>query len=101
MSRIDLPAIGDQVPVGQPFTCYGIANSGSTWLRAELEDTSKPPLGPLTWVRWRVRVTAASAGPVRLVVRATDGKGQLQDGRDTAALPSGSTGWHAIRVIAG
>jgi DMSO/TMAO reductase YedYZ molybdopterin-dependent catalytic subunit len=114
MSRIDLPAIGDQVPVAQPFTCYGIANSGdrgislvelsadggSTWLRAELEDTSHPPLGPLTWVRWRVPVTVTNPGPVRLVVRATDGKGQQQDGRDSAALPSGSTGWHAIRVIA-
>jgi DMSO/TMAO reductase YedYZ molybdopterin-dependent catalytic subunit len=115
MSRIDYPAVGEQVPAGQAFTCYGIANSGdrriarvelspdggTSWLNAELEDASQPPLGPLTWVRWRVQVTVANPGPVRLVVRAADGAGQLQDGRDSAPLPSGSTGWHAIRVIAG
>jgi DMSO/TMAO reductase YedYZ molybdopterin-dependent catalytic subunit len=114
MSRIDSPAVGEQVTAGEAFTCYGIANSGdrrisrvelspdggSSWLNADLEDASQPPLGPLTWVRWRVPVTVPNPGPVRLVVRATDGTGQLQDGRETAPLPSGSTGWHAIRVIA-
>lgn len=114
MSRIDDPRPGDAVPAGIPFKVYGIANSGdrgisrvelspddgSTWLEAELEDATAPPLGPLTWVRWRVDVTLPKAGPARLVVRATDGKGQVQDGRETSALPSGSTGWHAIRVIA-
>jgi DMSO/TMAO reductase YedYZ molybdopterin-dependent catalytic subunit len=114
MSRIDEPQPGDSVPAARPFTVYGIANSGdrgisrvevspddaSTWLAAEVEDATVPPLGPLTWVRWRVQVTLPKPGPARLVVRATDGKGQLQDGRETSALPSGSTGWHAIRVVA-
>jgi len=114
MSRIDHPRPGDSVPVGAPFTVYGIANSGdrgiarvelspddgATWLQAELEDASAPPLGPQTWVRWRVDVTRTSAGPARLVVRATDGEGMLQEQRETPPLPSGATGWHAIRVVA-
>jgi hypothetical protein len=114
MSRIDHPRPGDSVPAGVPFTVYGIANSGdrgiervelssddgATWLQAELEDTSRAPLGPQTWVRWRVDVTRASAGPVRLIVRATDGEGTLQEERETPPLPSGATGWHAIRVVA-
>jgi DMSO/TMAO reductase YedYZ molybdopterin-dependent catalytic subunit len=114
MSRIDSPAIGDEVRAGAPFTAYGIANSGdrriervelstdggSSWSAAELEDASQPPLGPLTWVRWRATATVPGPGPVRLVVRAVDGTGQVQEGRESTALPSGSTGWHAIRVIA-
>lgn len=114
MSRIDHPRPGDSVPVGAPFTVYGIANSGdrgiervelspddgATWLQAELEDVSAPPLGPQTWVRWRVDVTRPTAGPARLVVRATDGSGTVQEERETPPLPSGATGWHAIRVVA-
>jgi hypothetical protein len=114
MSRIDHPQGGATVPVGQPFTVYGIANSGdrgiarvelsadegATWLAAELESVAQPPLGPLTWVRWRVPVTLPAAGPRRLVVRATDGIGQVQEERERPALPSGSTGWHAVRVVA-
>jgi hypothetical protein len=68
---------------------------------ATLDDVTKPPLGPLTWVRWRADVTlpAATAGStVRLVVRATSADGQVQDGKATPPLPSGATGWHAVRV---
>ena len=114
MSRIDEPRPGDSVPASTPFAAYGIANSGdrqiervelsadggTTWLEAELEDASQAPLGPLTWVRWRVEVTAPAAGPLRLVARATDGEGMLQEQRETPPLPSGATGWHAIRVVA-
>jgi DMSO/TMAO reductase YedYZ molybdopterin-dependent catalytic subunit len=114
MSRIDAPSPGESVPVGRPFTCAGIANSGdrgikrvelspdggASWLEAELEDISQPPLGPLTWVRWRVEVTIGGAGSRRLVVRATDGEGGLQEERETPPLPSGSTGWHAVQVVA-
>jgi DMSO/TMAO reductase YedYZ molybdopterin-dependent catalytic subunit len=115
MSRIDYPRIGDTVRAGEPFTAYGIANSGDrriervevsadgggTWIAAELEDASRAPLGPLTWVRWRATLTVAAAGPARLVVRARDGKGDLQEGRETTPLPSGATGWHAIRILVG
>ncbi len=112
MSRIDRPAPGDSVKAGVPFTAYGIANSGDrgiatvelspddgvSWLTAELEDITEPPLGPLTWVRWRVPVTIAAPGARRLVVRATDATGAVQDGQSRPPLPSGATGWHAVRL---
>jgi len=114
MSRIDHPAPGATVPVGQAAPFTGIAFSGdrgiqrvelstdegATWLQAEVEDASVPPLGPLTWVRWRAEITLDREAPVRVVVRAVDGQGGVQDGRETSALPSGATGWHAVRVIA-
>jgi DMSO/TMAO reductase YedYZ molybdopterin-dependent catalytic subunit len=113
MSRIDWPRPNDEVAVGTPFTVYGIANSGNrgvskvevstddgqTWHDAELEPIADP-LGPLTWVRWRVSVTAAQAGTVRLAARATDGQGMVQDGEPRSPLPSGSTGWHRVRLVA-
>ncbi|HET7678445.1 MAG TPA: molybdopterin-dependent oxidoreductase [Candidatus Limnocylindrales bacterium] len=114
MSRIDSPRPGDRFPVGSSVRASGVAYSGDrgiaavelspddgrSWLRAELEDASRPPLGPLTWVRWRVDVPLVSAGPTRFVVRATDGAGGLQDGQERPPLPAGATGWHAIRVVA-
>jgi len=113
MSRIDWPRSNDEVPVGTPFKVYGIANAGDrgisrvevsaddgkTWQDAEVEPLADP-LGPLTWVRWRASITVAAAGIVRLVARATDGKGQVQDGTPRSPLPSGSTGWHRVRVVA-
>lgn len=112
MSRIDRPRTGDTVRAGEPFMAYGIANSGdrgvsrvelspddgATWLEAELQDVTDDPLGPLTWVRWRVPVTVTERGARRLVVRATDGSGAVQDSAFRAPLPSGSTGWHAVRI---
>jgi DMSO/TMAO reductase YedYZ molybdopterin-dependent catalytic subunit len=113
MSRIDWPRPNAEVPVGAPFTVYGIANSGDrgiarvevspddggTWQAAEVEPLADP-LGPLTWVRWRASVTLPAAGPARLAARATDGDGNVQDGTARSPLPAGSTGWHRVRVVA-
>lgn len=113
MSRIDKPAAGEGVPVGRPFRVAGVANSGDrridrvelspdgghNWLSAELQPLTDP-LGPLTWVRWGVDVTLARPGPARLVVRAIDGTGAVQDGTERASLPAGATGWHAVGVSA-
>jgi DMSO/TMAO reductase YedYZ molybdopterin-dependent catalytic subunit len=113
MSRVDWPRPNDDVPIGTAFKVYGIANAGNrgiskvevsaddgaTWQDAEVEPITDP-LGPLTWVRWRVSVTAAAAGAVWLVARATDGKGQVQDGTPRSPLPAGATGWHRVRVFA-
>ena len=114
MSRIDWPRLGATVEAGVPFTAYGIAFAGdrgisrvrvspdgaATWLEAELEDATFPPLAELSWVRWRVGLTIAEPGAAELVVRATDGDGITQTGERTSALPSGSTGWHRIEVVA-
>jgi DMSO/TMAO reductase YedYZ molybdopterin-dependent catalytic subunit len=113
MSRIDWPRPNEEVAVGVPFRVYGIANSGDrgisrvevssddgeTWVDAEVEPIANP-LGPLTWVRWRVELTAAAPGVVRLVARATDGRGNVQDGTPRSPLPAGATGWHRVRLVA-
>ncbi len=115
MSRIDFPSFGSIVQAATPLAVTGIAYSGNrgiakvelspddgaTWMDATLDDATRPPLGLLTWVRWRADVTlpAVTAGrTVRFVVRATSSDGQLQDGAMTPPLPSGSTGWHTVRV---
>jgi hypothetical protein len=115
MSRIDLPAAGDAVPTGASFPVTGIAfagargvsrvevsaDGGETWLDARLEDASIPPLGPLSWVRFRAEASVPAAGRATLVVRATDGTGALQVEEPTPPLPSGSTGWQRVEVVAG
>lgn len=114
MSRVDFPVEGATVPVGAPFDINGIAFSGdrgvlrvevspegrANWQAAELEDAALAPLGPLTWVRWRARVSLSKAGPATILVRATDGTGATQEGTETPSLPSGATGWHRIEVFA-
>jgi DMSO/TMAO reductase YedYZ molybdopterin-dependent catalytic subunit len=115
MSRIDFPQNGSSVTAGAPLTVTGIAyagdrgiarvevssDDGATWTSAQLEDASQDPLGPLTWVRWHADVTvptAARGSTLRMVVRATSQDGQVQDGTERNALPSGATGWAAVRV---
>ncbi len=115
MSRIDAPDGTGRLPVGQAVLVAGIAfagdrgirrvelsmDGGGTWVDAELEDASRAPLGPLTWVRWRRTVTFPAAGERTLVVRATDGTGATQPGESQPPLPSGSTGWHAVTISVG
>ena len=112
MSRIDWPANGAVVAASAALTAYGIAfagdrgtarvevsgDGGTTWTEAQLEDMVAPPLGELTWVRWRADLTAPASGSMELVVRATDGDGATQSADRTPPLPSGSTGWHRIAV---
>jgi DMSO/TMAO reductase YedYZ molybdopterin-dependent catalytic subunit len=114
MSRIDWPTRGATVEASAPVTAYGIAfagdrgvsrvevspDGGVTWVDAELEDMTAPPLGELTWVRWRADLQAPAPGGMEIVVRATDGDGATQSGVETPALPSGSTGWHRIVISA-
>jgi DMSO/TMAO reductase YedYZ molybdopterin-dependent catalytic subunit len=114
MSRLDYPQPDANVPVGVPFHAYGIAWAGdrgisrvevspdgaTSWVAATLQDAGRAPLGPLTWVPWRATLTVSQPGLAQLVVRATDGTGALQVGAVTPALPSGSTGWQAVQVVA-
>src|SRR5687767_620735 len=105
-SRIDTPYRvrwdGGQVPLG------GIANAGSRgvarveistdggarWSDAELEEA----LGPLTWRRWRFLWTPPGTGKHVVLVRATDGEGQLQTATKRPPFPSGSTGFDSIEL---
>ena len=106
-SRIDTPQEGEIVKLGA-IEVAGVAfagtrgvskveystDGGSRWSVAEFD----PPLSKLTWVIWRARWSPASEGAYRLVVRATDGGGNVQDSRSTPSYPSGATGYHTVHV---
>ncbi len=113
MSRIDYPNSRDTVASATPFWITGIANAGDrgisrveisldagqSWVDAEVERGNAAE-GPLTWVRWRYQATFAKPGAYGVAVRATDGKGATQEGQYTDPLPSGSTGWHRVTIVA-
>ncbi len=110
-SRIDEPRAGDAVPVGRPVDVFGVAfagergidrvevsaDDGRTWVPAELEGV--PGVGANVWRRWRARVQLAAPGPAVLVVRATDGRGDLQEATVRPPLPAGATGYHRVTVV--
>ncbi len=69
-------------------------DNGKTWGKAE----TKPPLGPYTWVLWAAIWKPTGPGEYTLKVRARDGVGVIQTSRESATLPDGATGYHAVRV---
>ncbi len=70
-------------------------DGGKTWMAATLKD----PLGPYTWRLWRLEWDARP-GQYNVVVRATDGTGQVQPSTMTDTLPNGATGWdtHPVTI---
>ena len=106
-SRIDLPRDGDILHLGA-IELDGVAyagargittveystDGGSTWNVASTD----PPLSSLTWVLWHATWTPGAEGAYRLMVRATDGGGNLQASDSAPSYPSGSTGYHTIGV---
>jgi DMSO/TMAO reductase YedYZ molybdopterin-dependent catalytic subunit len=106
-ARIDVPADGGLVKLGV-VSVSGVAfagtrgigkveystDGGSSWSTAPF----KAPLSNLTWVVWSADWTPTREGAYRLVVRATDGTGAVQDRRDAPSFPSGASGYHSIHV---
>ncbi len=106
-AQIDLPRDHSVLSLG-PVEVGGIAfagdrgisrvelspDGGTTWLPTTLQ----PPLSPFTWTAWTTTWRPATAGSYRLVVRATDGRGQLQAAAETPPIPDGATGYHRISV---
>jgi len=102
MSRIDVARASG---AGRPATIAGIAfagdrgiarvevstDGGRTWTDAQL----RPPLSPNAWVLWLYEWTPTAVGSYAVVVRATDGKGDVQTEKRAGPVPSGSTGWHS------
>ena len=70
------------------------ADGGKSWGMATLEEA----MGPLTWRRWSYQWTPNSAGPARLIVRATDGTGNTETPIGRPPYPDGATGYDAIDV---
>ena len=105
-SRIDTPtgqvAVGQQTEVGG--VAYGGSNSiskvevstdnGTTWNTATLQT----PLSQDAWVLWTWQWTPPSAGTYTLVVRCTDGTGQLQTSTMQGTVPNGGEGYHKVTV---
>ncbi|HLY66379.1 MAG TPA: molybdopterin-dependent oxidoreductase [Chloroflexota bacterium] len=108
MSRIDEPLNGALVPAGMTRVAgvayaadRGVAkvelspDGGRTWQPATFVEA---PLGKDTFVRWQSTVQLAAGQPASLVVRATDGTGQLQPETFNLPQPNGGSGWHSIDV---
>jgi DMSO/TMAO reductase YedYZ molybdopterin-dependent catalytic subunit len=108
LSRIDAPTArvtrGPQgaIPVGG-VAYAGIrgiarveisADGGATWRDAMVT----PPLSDQSWVPWRWTWYPPNPGTYALVVRATDGAGQVQTKADRGTVPNGATGWHRVTV---
>lgn len=107
MSRFDVPSSDQGAPKAGRVQLAGLAfggdkgiskvevstDKGNTWQTATLKD----PLGQYTWRLWRYDWTA-TPGEHTMLVRATNGKGELQTSTVTDTLPNGATGWHAVTV---
>jgi DMSO/TMAO reductase YedYZ molybdopterin-dependent catalytic subunit len=107
--RIDTPALGEEIPAG-PAVAAGVAaagnrgifrveislNEGATWADATLEPSINPDF---TWVRW-VFPFEATGPATNIVMRATDGEGNVAPEEINPPLPDGATGWpqRSVRV---
>jgi hypothetical protein len=106
-SRFDVPVDGAIYKLGA-ISVAGVAfagtrgiskveystDGGHTWGEATLA----PPSSPLAWVLWSATWTPSSEGSYTLVVRATDGSGGQQPSENSPSFPSGSSGFHTIRI---
>jgi DMSO/TMAO reductase YedYZ molybdopterin-dependent catalytic subunit len=105
-SRIDVPrgrAIvkGDAVVAGIAYAWNrGITrveisdDDGGTWRPAEL----RPALSPNAWTLWAVAWMPRRHGAQTLLVRATDGTGEVQTAEVKEPFPSGVSGYHRVPV---
>jgi DMSO/TMAO reductase YedYZ molybdopterin-dependent catalytic subunit len=69
-------------------------DGGNSWQTASLTD----PLSKLTWVFWKLDWNPPSSGDYHLMVRATDGNGQVQVATMTDPFPNGCTGYSVVDV---
>jgi hypothetical protein len=105
--RFSLPSGLDDVS-GKPIPLVGAAfagdrgigkvevsaDSGTSWQTASLYD----PLSKYTWVFWKLDWNPNGSGDYHLMVRATDGNGQVQVASLTDPYPDGATGFHVVDV---
>src|SRR6266545_4655032 len=69
-------------------------DGGGSWQVAKIDFASSP----LAWVLWSYDWKPARPGDYRLVVRATDGQGEVQTAEERGIVPEGATGYHRIIV---
>jgi DMSO/TMAO reductase YedYZ molybdopterin-dependent catalytic subunit len=104
-SRIDVPQSGSsfgtgQVPIGgvawaqhRGIDAVEVQVDGGDWVPATLG--AEPTID--SWVQWKYDWDAP-AGDHTIAVRATDGTGEVQSGRDVGVVPNGAEGYHTISV---
>ena len=110
-SRIDVPEYESQFSLGElnaSIEVKGIAyggdrgisrvelsfDDGKTWREAEIYYAG----GDLSWSLWKTEWAPAAAGDYTLVVRASDGEGDVQEFEEDRGWFSGATGLHKIHV---
>jgi DMSO/TMAO reductase YedYZ molybdopterin-dependent catalytic subunit len=110
-SRIDVPDDWAFVSLGKltaPIEVKGIAfggdrgisrvelsfDDGNTWNDVEIYYAG----GDLAWSLWKAQWTPPGAGDYSLVVRATDGEGDVQEWEEDRGPFSGVSGLHKINV---
>jgi DMSO/TMAO reductase YedYZ molybdopterin-dependent catalytic subunit len=69
-------------------------DDGQTWSDAEIYYSG----GPLAWSLWKAQWTPAATGDHALVIRATDGDGDVQEWEEDRGRFSGVSGLHRINV---
>jgi DMSO/TMAO reductase YedYZ molybdopterin-dependent catalytic subunit len=70
------------------------ADGGNSWETASLTD----PLSKYTWVFWKLDWNPPGSGDYRLMVRATDGNGQVQVATISDPFPNGASGIQVVDV---
>jgi hypothetical protein len=103
-SRIDVPRSGARVPAGRVVVA-GVAwapDRGIAGVEVAIDGAWRPatvstPISDATWVQWRMD-WEATAGDHELLVRATDGAGEVQTSAVSPPAPDGARGHHRIRV---
>jgi DMSO/TMAO reductase YedYZ molybdopterin-dependent catalytic subunit len=110
-SRIDVPDDWSFFSLGKltaPIELKGIAycgdrgvsrvelsfDDGKTWKDAEIYYSG----GDLAWSLWKAQWTPPAAGDYALVVRATDGDGDVQEWEEDRGPFSGVSGFHKVNV---
>jgi len=107
-SRVDVPAGGVVSSRGEgPAKVGGVAwagdrgiqrvevseDEGLTWRLAVL----KRELSPVAWRLWAADL-APGGGGRQLLVRAVDGRGEIQAAKRTRPHPDGASGYHRVRL---
>jgi DMSO/TMAO reductase YedYZ molybdopterin-dependent catalytic subunit len=110
-SRIDVPEDWASIKSGDAangITVRGVAfggdrgiskvemsfDDGNTWTEAKIDY----PGTKLTWALWSYDWRPANVGDYSLIVRATNGDGELQAFDENRPFKSGATGFHKIAV---
>ena len=108
-ARFDFPYYDQTIKLASVIELKGIAfggdrgvsrvevsvDGGTSWQEAKIDY----PGTRMSWALWRHAWSPPGAGNFDLVVRATDGNGQLQSAVERGTVPEGATGFHRVRLI--